>query len=171
MGHLVQTPCRSRVTYSRLHRTLSRRVLNISREGDSTTSLGSLFQGSVYLRGKKFFRDDVRETTLQTPRSVKEGEEVLKTLEHRFPCSPWRRPWKAVLLAAHGGPQWSRYPPDTCGRPHARAGGCPKESVTPWEARSWQDLWTHGERGAHTGAGLLAGLVTPWGTHTGAACC
>ena len=41
VGHLVQPPCRSRVTYSRLHRTLSRRVLNISREGDSTTSLGS----------------------------------------------------------------------------------------------------------------------------------
>jgi len=29
--------------------------LNISREGDSTTSLGSLFQGSITLRGKKFF--------------------------------------------------------------------------------------------------------------------
>jgi len=26
------------------------------------------------------------------------------------------------------------------------------------------------ERGTHTGAGLLAGLVTPWGTHAGAAC-
>jgi len=34
---------------------LSRRVLNISREGDSTASLGSLGQGSVTLRGKKFF--------------------------------------------------------------------------------------------------------------------
>ena len=55
MGHLVQPSCRSRLTYSRLHRTLSRRVLNISREGDSTTSLGSLFQCSVTLRGKKFF--------------------------------------------------------------------------------------------------------------------
>jgi len=55
VGHLVQPPCQSRVTYSRLHRTLSRRVLNISREGDSTASLGSLFQGSVTLRGKKFF--------------------------------------------------------------------------------------------------------------------
>ena len=55
MGHLVQHSCRSRVTYSRLHRTLSRRVLNISREGDSTTSLGSLFQCSITLRGKKFF--------------------------------------------------------------------------------------------------------------------
>ena len=46
VGHLVQTRCRSRAAYSRLHRTLSRRVLNISREGDSTTSLGSLFQCS-----------------------------------------------------------------------------------------------------------------------------
>ena len=45
VGHLVHPPCRS--TYSRLHRTLSRRVLNISREGDSTTSLGSLFQCSI----------------------------------------------------------------------------------------------------------------------------
>ena len=34
---------------------MSRRVLNISRAGDSTTSLGSLGQGSVTLRGKKFF--------------------------------------------------------------------------------------------------------------------
>ena len=37
------TSCRSRVTQSRLHRTASRRVLNISRHGDSTASLGSLF--------------------------------------------------------------------------------------------------------------------------------
>jgi len=35
VGHLVQPPCRSRVTYSRLHRTLSRWGWNISREGDS----------------------------------------------------------------------------------------------------------------------------------------
>ena len=48
-------PCRSRVTHSRLHRTLSRWVWNISREGDSTASLGSLYQCSVILRGKKFF--------------------------------------------------------------------------------------------------------------------
>ena len=43
-------PCRSRVTYSRLHRTLSRRVFNISREGNSTTSLGRLFQRFVTLK-------------------------------------------------------------------------------------------------------------------------
>ena len=55
VGHLVQPSCRSRVTYSRLHRTLSRQGLNISREGDSTTSLGNLLQYSVTLRVKKFF--------------------------------------------------------------------------------------------------------------------
>ena len=55
VGHPAQPSRRSRVTYSRPQRTLSRWVLNISREGDSTTSLGSLGQGSVTLRGKKFF--------------------------------------------------------------------------------------------------------------------
>ena len=54
-GSPSPTPCPSRVTHSRLHRTASRRGLNISREGDSTASLGSLGQGSVTLRGKKFF--------------------------------------------------------------------------------------------------------------------
>ena len=54
-GSPSPTPCRSRVTQSRLHRTASRQVLNICREGDSTTSLGSLGQGSITLRGKKFF--------------------------------------------------------------------------------------------------------------------
>ncbi|XP_052638482.1 uncharacterized protein LOC128139721 isoform X2 [Harpia harpyja] len=43
-----------------------------------------------------------------------------------------------------------RYPPAAHGGPHAGAGGCPKEAVTPWEActgaGSWQDLRTRGER-------------------------
>ena len=34
---------------------MSRWVLNISREGDATAPLGGLGQGSVTLRGKKFF--------------------------------------------------------------------------------------------------------------------
>jgi len=34
-GSPSPTPCPSRVTYSRLHRTLSRQVWSISREGDS----------------------------------------------------------------------------------------------------------------------------------------
>jgi len=46
-GSPSPTPCRSRVTQTRLHSTVSRRVWNISREGDSTASLGSLGQGSV----------------------------------------------------------------------------------------------------------------------------
>ena len=54
-GSSSPTPCSSRVTQSRLHRTASRWVLNFSREGDSTTSLGNLFQCSVTLRVKKFF--------------------------------------------------------------------------------------------------------------------
>ena len=54
-GSPSPTPCPSRVTQSRLHRTALRWVLNISREGDSTAPLGSLGQGSVTLRGKKFF--------------------------------------------------------------------------------------------------------------------
>jgi len=52
-GSSGPTPCQSRVTQSRLHRTLSRRVLNISREGDSTAPLGSLGQGPITLRVKK----------------------------------------------------------------------------------------------------------------------
>ena len=55
VGHLVQPPCRSRVTYSRLHSTLSRLVLNISKEGEPTTSLGNLFQCSITIKVKKFF--------------------------------------------------------------------------------------------------------------------
>ena len=43
-GSPSPTPCPSRVTQNRLHRTTSRRGWNISREGDSTTSLGSLFR-------------------------------------------------------------------------------------------------------------------------------
>jgi len=55
VGHLVQPPSRGRVIYSRLHRTASNQVLNISGEGDSTASLDSLFQCSITLKVKKFF--------------------------------------------------------------------------------------------------------------------
>ena len=55
-GHLVQLRCQSRVTYSRLHRTLPRQVLNIFGEGDSTTSLGSLFQTMLITPGTGFGR-------------------------------------------------------------------------------------------------------------------
>jgi len=40
VGHLVQPLCESRVTQSRLQRTLSRWVLNISREGERERKKG-----------------------------------------------------------------------------------------------------------------------------------
>ena len=46
-GHLVQPLCSSRATHSWLARTMSRQLLSISKDGDSTTSLGNLCQCSV----------------------------------------------------------------------------------------------------------------------------
>ena len=46
--HWVQPPLKQ-IPYSRLHRKVSSQVLNISREGSSTTSLGSLFQFFITL--------------------------------------------------------------------------------------------------------------------------
>lgn len=46
-GHLIQHPCSSRVPQSTLLRIMSRWFLNISREGDPTTSLSNVFQCSV----------------------------------------------------------------------------------------------------------------------------
>ena len=57
---------------------------------------------------------------------------------------------------------------------HGGGGGCLKEAVTPWEKPVVEQVpgWTCGptKKEAHTRAGLLAGLVTPWGTHAGAVC-
>ena len=56
-------------------------------------------------------------------------------------------------------------PPAARGGPHAGADGCPKETVTPGKPTLEQAPGrTCGpmERGAHAGAGLLAGLVTLW---------
>ena len=77
--------------------------------------------------------------------------------------------------AAHGGPRWSKYLPAAHGGHHTRPGECsPKEAVILWKARtgagSWQDVWSCRDRGAHTGAGLLAGLVIEWGIHAGVTC-
>lgn len=48
------TPPLKQVPYSILHRKVSRWVLNMSREGNSTISLLSLFQSSVTLMVKMF---------------------------------------------------------------------------------------------------------------------
>lgn len=66
--------------------------------------------------------NDVGETALKTPRSVrKEGEKVLQALEVRFPCSLWWRQW------------WCKYPPYNPWRAYPGAG-------------SWQELWCCGEQ-------------------------
>jgi len=115
--------------------------------------------------------ETVRGTTLQTPRPLKkEGRRCSK----RFPCSPGEDHGEAGCPpAAHGGPRWSRSPPAARG-----------SNPTPKQADAWRKLWPHGEPaleqapartrgpmewGAHAGARLLVGLVTPWGP-TGAAC-
>ena len=49
------TPLQKQVLQSRLHRKQSRWILNISREGNSTASLGSLFQCTVIVRVMKLF--------------------------------------------------------------------------------------------------------------------
>ncbi|RMC15426.1 hypothetical protein DUI87_07617 [Hirundo rustica rustica] len=47
--------------------------------------------------------------------------------------------------AAHGDPQWSKYPPAAPEGADTGEGGCPKEAVTLWEAcgraGSWKNLW------------------------------
>ena len=49
------SPSAKKVSYSRLHREVYRQVLNIWKEGDSITTLGSLVQCSVTLKIKKTF--------------------------------------------------------------------------------------------------------------------
>ena len=77
----------------------------------------------------------MRETILQTPRSVKKEGRT---------CS---RCWSRDSPEAHGEDHCEAgCPPAAQEGAHARAGGCLKEAVTPWEARagadSWQDLWS-----------------------------
>ncbi|GAB0185918.1 zinc finger and BTB domain-containing protein 5 [Grus japonensis] len=57
------------------------------------------------------------------------------------PLQPMEDDWEQISTCTHAGP-------------HARADGCPKESVILSEAwgagtGSWQDLWPHGERSPH----------------------
>jgi len=75
---------------------------------------------------------------------------VLQVPEHRFTAARGADHGEVGCApAAHGHPRWSSSPPAASGGPHAIAGGCLREAVTLWAA--------------HAVAGLLAGLVTPWG--------
>lgn len=53
--YFTQPPCSSKVTCRMLSRTMSCQVMNISKDGDSRTSLGTLFQCSTTLTAKKYF--------------------------------------------------------------------------------------------------------------------
>jgi len=59
-GSLEINPRAKTVPYSRSHRKASRKILNISREGDPTTTLGSLFQCSITITVNKLFLVFVR---------------------------------------------------------------------------------------------------------------
>lgn len=74
----------------------------------------------------------------------------------------------AAVPCRPGGP-WGAGSSCSPGRSPHQSRGCSKEPLTPWEdcaGRSYVPV----ERKAHTGAGLLPGPVSSWGTHTGAGC-
>ena len=62
--HLVQPPCSGRAAESWLPRTMAKQLLNISKNGESTTSLGNLCQCLVTLTLKKVFPDVKRESSV-----------------------------------------------------------------------------------------------------------
>ena len=142
----------------------------ISDDG-STSVIAYLRRGKTSVEHQPKEWEYMRETTLQTPRSVnKEQEEVFQAPEQRFPCNLCRRPCPPT---ACGGPRWSRHPPAAHGGPYTGASGC-----------AWRRLWACGkpaleqvpgricgpmEKRTHAGTGFLAGLVMLWWTNVGAA--
>ena len=96
-GSPSPTPCPSRVTQSRLHSTASRQGWNISREGDSTASLGSLF----CLLGLKQAEPRLCQTTQIHPillsSRITDGAELLNTKTQL--CRGRRLPFLEEYLA------------------------------------------------------------------------
>jgi len=119
----------------------------------------------------------VRETTLQTPSKVHEEGVGKRCSRHQSRESSLAARDEdhgeaGCPPAVHGGLQWGTYAPVACGS-HAGAGGCLKEAVTrgkPTLEQAPARTCGHMERGAQAITGLLAGFVTLWGTHAGAAC-
>jgi len=103
----------------------------------------------------------MKETTLQTPRSVKNKlEEMLKTLEQSVPLqlvmkTMVRQAVPLQPMEVHGGAD----PPAAHGRDPTpeHVDGSPALEQAP--ARTCELV----ERGAHVRAGLLGGFVAPWG--------
>jgi len=84
----------------------------------------------------------VKETTLQTPRSVKKaGGSAQNFGAESLPLQliMVRQIVPLQSMEVHGSPRKG---------PHARAGGCLNEAVTPWGAPHWSRL--------------LPGPVDPW---------
>ena len=100
-GHLVQLPCSSRVTFSRLARTTTRWLLNISRDGDSTTTLAKLCQCSVTL-------------TVKSVSWCSEGTSrvsVCACCLWSWHWAPLKRPWLPILCTLPSGFYVSRSDP------------------------------------------------------------
>lgn len=79
----------------------------------------------------------------------------------------------SCLLVAHESPWGSRDPLAVRRGPHAGAGDLPEGKCDPngnptLEQSSGSTCGPMDR--AHAGAGLMTGLVTPWGTHIGAVC-
>jgi len=119
-GSPSPTPCPSRVTHSRLHSTVSRRVLNISR-GDSTASLGSLFQGQL------FIRSSCGKRTVEGPKCKTTSPAAPQPSPHPWVQHPKPRSRQSLPAAGALGEQPFRTGLGTFG--HARALG--SEEVTP----------------------------------------
>lgn len=82
---LVRPSCSSRATESRLPRTASGQLLNISEDGDSATSLGNLGRCSATLAGKKGFL---------------RGSLCPVTGHHDKELQPQAKPWHGLLAAS-----------------------------------------------------------------------
>ena len=92
----------------------------------------------------------MRETLLQTPRSVKkDGKEVLQVPEQRFPCSPWCRPW------------WDRLCPCNPRRSTVEQRSTCSLGRTPRQSR-WMPEGGCDPMGSLCWSRLLAGLMTLW---------
>ena len=121
-------------------------------DGGSTSMITYLRRGKSATAGRREWWEHVKETTLQTQRSVKKEGKVFQAPEKRFPCSPWRRPRWGRLF--HCSPWRSMVEQISTCSPWRTA--CwsrwmhPKEALAVWRpcagAGSWQDLWLHGER-------------------------
>ena len=74
-----------------------------------------------------------------------------------IPCSPW---WGSCVPAAHGGHRDAQIHLQPMERPTPeQEGGCEPVGSPCWN-RVLAGTWRPMERGAHTGAGVLAGFVT-----------